>query len=89
MAEHIFAISQFIAVCFLQADGKYLVCRPLADGKELVDWKFSDSCSDSLYSSGIIYSNGVTTSTMASLREVVIAKGKGGGNGVTREENHP
>ena len=45
MANLVFAISQFFAVRFLEADGKELLCRPLADGKELADGKVADSSS--------------------------------------------
>ena len=43
MANLVFAISPFFAVRFLEADGKELLCRPLADGKELADGKVADS----------------------------------------------
>jgi hypothetical protein len=37
MANRFFAVSQFFATRFLEADGKGLLCRPLADGKDLTD----------------------------------------------------
>ena len=43
VANLVFAISQFFAVRFLEADGKELLCRPLADGKELAYGKVADS----------------------------------------------
>ena len=48
MAKKVFAISQFFAVSFWVADGKELLCRLLADGKELADGKVADSSSGCL-----------------------------------------
>ena len=45
MAKAFFAISQFFAVCFRVADGKELLFRLLADGKELADGKVANSSS--------------------------------------------
>ena len=45
MAKKVFAIRQFFAVRFWVADGKELLCRLLADGKELADGKVADSSS--------------------------------------------
>ena len=45
MANLVFAISQLFVVRFLEADGKELLCRLLADGKELADGKVADSSS--------------------------------------------
>ena len=45
MAKSFFAVCHFFAVRFLVADGKELLCRPLADDKELADGKVPDSSS--------------------------------------------
>ena len=47
MANTLFAISWFFAVCFDKTDGKQPLCHQLADGKELTDGKDPDSSSES------------------------------------------
>ena len=49
MANLVFAISQFFAIRCLEADGKELLCHPLADSKELADGKVADSGSVKLF----------------------------------------
>ena len=56
MAKRFFAVSLFFAVFFRVADGKELLCRQLADGKELADGKLAYSSSDSV----MVYPNVVT-----------------------------
>ena len=46
MANSIFAMCQFFAVCIVSTDGKEVLCRQPADGKELADGKFLDSSSE-------------------------------------------
>ena len=45
MAKRFFAVRHFFAVCFTVADVKELLCRHLADGKDLADGKVADSTS--------------------------------------------
>ena len=45
MANSIFAMCLFFAVCIVSTDGKEVLCRQPADGKELADDKFLDSSS--------------------------------------------
>ena len=47
MAKTCFVVCHFFAVCFWVADDKELLCRQLADGKELADGKLVDSSSGS------------------------------------------
>ena len=49
MAKTLFAVCQFFAMCCLVADGKDLLCRPQADGKELADGKLANSSSATYY----------------------------------------
>ena len=46
MAKTLFAINHIFAVRFLVADGKDLLCRQQADGKEVADGTEVDSSSD-------------------------------------------
>ena len=46
MAKHYFAVCCHFAVCFLVTDGKDILCRLLADDKEVEDDKSFDSSSD-------------------------------------------
>ena len=45
VATSLFSVCRFFAVCFSVADGKELLCRPLADGKDMADGKVADSSS--------------------------------------------
>ena len=53
MAKSFFAVCHFFAVRFLVADGKELLCRQLAGGKELADGKLADSSSDNIHDHGL------------------------------------
>lgn len=46
MANSIFAMCRFFAVCIVSTDDKEVLCRQPADGKELADGKFLDSSSE-------------------------------------------
>ena len=52
MAKRFFGVRHLFAVCFTVADVKELLCRQLADGKDLADGKVADSSSGRFRSIG-------------------------------------